>query len=52
MKPRLIDQLRAYVMGMREYRESITTNPGEELIESYDRGRDRAHALTMRRHEV
>ena len=49
---RLIDRLRVYVMGMREYRESITTNPGEELIEFYDRGRDRAHALTMQRYDT
>lgn len=46
------DRLKSYIMGMREYRESITTNSGEELIESYDRGRDRAHALTMRRYET
>ena len=42
-------KIRAFILGMREFRTNFTTNPGESLMETYDRGRDMAHRLTMRR---
>jgi hypothetical protein len=45
----LLTRLRAFLLGMREFRTDFTTNPGDDLIEDYDRGRDLAHALTLRR---
>ena len=44
--------LRAFLLGMREYRLSLTTHfDTPALVDAYDRGRDLAHRLTMRRHE-
>lgn len=44
-------RLRAFVLGMREFRLSLTTHFDHPLIESYDRGREWAHRLTLRRFE-
>lgn len=48
---RLLQRTRlvAYLAGMAEFRRTYTWNPGEDLIETYDAGRDRMHALTFRR---
>jgi len=45
-------RLRAFLLGVREFRTDLTSNPGEELIDSYDRGRELAHVLTFRRYET
>lgn len=39
----------AFLLGMWEFRSDLTTNPGDDLIEAYDAGRDMAHRLTFRR---
>ena len=43
-----MEALRAFLLGMWEFRSGYTTNPGEHLIEIYDEGRDLAHRLTFR----
>ncbi|MEI7652612.1 MAG: hypothetical protein WCJ96_11465 [Verrucomicrobiota bacterium] len=43
--------IKAFLLGMREFRIDFTTNPGEDLIPAYDHGRDLAHRLTLRRFE-
>ena len=42
-------RFKAYLNGMREFRRDLTMHSEYPLIETYDRGRDRAHALTLRR---
>ena len=42
-------KIKVFILGMREFRTDYTTNPGESLMETYDRGRDTAHRLTLRR---
>ena len=43
-----MDRIKAFLLGMREFRSDYTSNPGEDLIEDYDAGRDFAHKLTLR----
>ena len=43
--------LRAFLLGMWEFRSSYTTDPGDGLREIYDTGREWAHILTFRRFE-
>jgi hypothetical protein len=51
MKKHTIATLKAFLLGMREFRSDFTTNcPGEE--EAYDWGREIAHRLTLRRFET
>jgi hypothetical protein len=48
-----MNTLRAFALGMREFRLSATTHYDDRaLLETYDRGRDMAHRLTFRRYEV
>lgn len=42
-------KLRAYLLGIREFRSDFTTHFDYPLIETYDAGRDMAHRLTFRR---
>lgn len=42
--------LRWFLLGMREFRLTCTTNPGD-YREAYDSGREWAHRLTFRRYE-
>jgi hypothetical protein len=42
---------RAYALGATEYTSTVTTHVGEDLIEDYDRGREEANRLTLRRNE-
>lgn len=42
-------KLRAYLLGIREFRSDFTTRFDYPLIETYDAGRDMAHRLTFRR---
>jgi len=46
-----MNKLRAFWLGVVEFRSDLTTHFDGELIEWYDRGRDLAHALTMRRYD-
>ena len=41
-------RLRAWILGVREFRSSLTTSYGPDLIETYDRGREFAHWATLR----
>lgn len=44
--------IRAYWLGLREFRISMTTAyEDDRLREWYDKGRDMAHRLTLRRYE-
>jgi hypothetical protein len=50
MKPHTMATLKAFLLGMREFRSDVTTSwPGKE--EAYDWGREIAHRLTLRRFE-
>lgn len=57
MKGNLMKKIRAYLLGMFEFRRSwtwadparTTDEPYTDLDEAYDRGRDMAHRLTLRR---
>lgn len=40
--------IRAFILGMIEFRSSFTTNFDGDLIEVYDAGRDLMHRLTLR----
>ncbi len=42
----------AFFLGMAEFRSDCTTNPGDDLIEAYDQGREWAHRLTFRLFEA
>lgn len=42
-------KIQAFVLGVREFRSGVTSNPGEDLIEAYDTGRELAHRVTFRR---
>lgn len=42
---------KAFFLGMREFRLSMTTAYDEALRECYDKGRDLAHRLTLRHYE-
>ena len=47
----MIIKFRAFALGFSEFRLSITTHFDGEPLEWYDRGRDLAHKLTLRRYE-
>ena len=40
-----------FFLGMYEFRSGYTAHVGNDLIETYDAGRDMAHWLTLRRFE-
>jgi hypothetical protein len=43
---------KAFLLGMREFRSMWTTSYDDlDVMETYDRGRDLAHRLTLRRFE-
>ena len=44
-----MNRIKAFVLGVVEFRHDYTTNPGEDLMETYDTGRELAHRLTLRR---
>ena len=43
--------IKAFILGVLEFRRSFTTSMPEELEESYGWGREWAHRLTLRRYE-
>lgn len=48
----MLAKLRAFLLGVIEFRSDFTTNPGEDLIGIYDAGRELAHRVTLRRFET
>lgn len=40
-----------FLLGVREFRLSITTSPPDEFEEAYGSGREFAHVMTLRRFE-
>lgn len=45
--------IRAFFMGMREFRLSFTTHYADDAMrDAYDKGRELAHRLTLRRYEA
>jgi hypothetical protein len=46
-----VSRLRAFALGMFEFRSSLTTHFDGDLIETYDAGRELAHRLTFRHWE-
>ena len=48
----MIARLRAFALGVREFRLTCTTHFDDDaLLEAYDLGREWAHRLTFRRFE-
>lgn len=43
-----MSRFKAFMRGMYEFRSDFTTHYGPALIETYDSGRDWAHAITLR----
>jgi hypothetical protein len=43
-----LKSIAAFFLGVREFRSDCTTNPGGDLIEAYDLGREWAHRVTFR----
>lgn len=43
--------IRAFFLGVFEFRRVFTTHMSSDLIETYDWGREWAHRLTLRRFE-
>lgn len=52
LHPRTREEWQAFKLGVREFRTDETTNPGENLIEVYDLGRELAHFATLRRFDA
>lgn len=49
MSPERTTMLKAFLLGVIEFRRSLTTSFEDyELLEAYDRGRDLAHRITFR----
>ena len=47
-----MDKLRAFMLGVREFRLTFTTHYADpNLLEAYDTGREWAHRLTFRHFE-
>lgn len=45
--------IQAFVLGMYEFRRDLTTHfDADALIETYDKGRDLAHRLTLRKYDI
>lgn len=43
--------IKAFVLGIYEFRRSFTTSMPEELEEAYGLGRELAHKVTLRHYE-
>lgn len=43
--------VKAFILGWLEFRQHVTTNPGDDYIEAYDWGRELRHRLNLRRCE-
>jgi hypothetical protein len=42
-------RIKTFILGMIEFRNECTTHFGDDLIETYDAGRDFAHRITFRK---
>ncbi len=42
-------RLRAFILGIKEFKLGFTTHFDGNLIETYDRGREFAHRITFRK---
>lgn len=52
-KSSAMEKMRAFALGMREFRLSMTTSFDDyDLLCAYDAGRELAHRITFRRFEV
>lgn len=40
--------MKYFIMGILEFRSSFTTSVPDEHLETYDKGRDFAHKITLR----
>jgi len=45
----MIAKLKAFILGMWEFRCGVTTHYDDPLINTYDYGRELAHKITRRR---
>ena len=43
--------IKAFILGLYEFRSDYTSSPGDDFISAYDWGRETAHRLTFRRFE-
>jgi hypothetical protein len=49
---KLMHKLKAFINGIREFRLSMTTHyDDDDLLDWYDRGREFAHSITLRKYE-
>ena len=46
-----LNMLRAFILGMAEFRHAFTTRLDDALTNAYDYGREWAHRITLRRFE-
>lgn len=46
-----MNRIKAFLLGVKEYRSSWTTHFDPELIQAYDVGRELAHRFTRRKYE-
>ncbi len=43
-----MSKIKAFILGMIEFRSDCTTNVGDDDMDAYDSGRDFAHKITFR----
>ena len=48
----MLNKIKVYFLGMKEFRLGVTTHFDFPLIESYDSGREMAHKLTFRKWDI
>ena len=47
-----MQKVRAFMLGMYEFRRDLTTHfDTDYMLEIYDRGRDLAHRITLRKYD-
>jgi hypothetical protein len=49
----MLKRLKAFLLGVKEFRTTFTTSYDDyDLMEAYDRGRELAHVVTLRRYDL
>ena len=48
----MLQHIKAFMLGVAEFRSCLTTHFDDPLIRSYDWGREIAHRITLRRYET
>lgn len=48
----VMKKLQAFLLGIREFRSDVTTNLDSAYGHNYDKGRDFAHQITMRKWDI